>query len=107
MHRETDSADLSSLLLGNGKLDHSLLEAVEGLESLNLGGQGGLPPLLPEKRRGGEVGELGSHSPSLSGLSSPHSGSSLSIPFSSPVTPDPLRGISRVPSPGAGRQLKE
>lgn len=107
MHRETDSADLSSLLLGNGKLNHSLLEAVEGLESLNLGGQAGLPPLLPEKRRGGEVGELGSHSPSLSGFSSPHSGSSLSIPFSSPVTPDPLRGISGAPSPGAGRQLKE
>ncbi|KAM9358500.1 tensin-3-like [Symphorus nematophorus] len=98
VHRETDSADLSSLLLGNGSLEHSLLEAVEGLGSLNLGGHGGLPPLLPEKRRGGEGGELGSHSPSLSGFSSPHSGSSLSIPFSSPMTPDPLRGA---PSPGA------
>lgn len=105
MHRETDSTDLSSLLLGNGGLEHSLLEAMEGLESLNLGVQGGLPPLLPEKRRGGEGGELGSHSPSLSGFSSPHSSSSLSIPFPfpSPMTPDPLRRVSGAPSPGAGR----
>ncbi|XP_068446063.1 si:ch211-191a24.3 [Clinocottus analis] len=99
--RETDSADLASLLLGNGGLEHSLLEAMEGLGSLNLGGDGGLPPLLPEKRRGGEGAELGSRSPSLSGFSSPHSGSSLSIPFSSSMTPDPLRGLSGAPSPGA------
>ncbi|XP_078025168.1 tensin-3 [Epinephelus lanceolatus] len=98
--RETDSTDLSSLL-GNGGLEHSLLEAMEGLGSLNLGGDSGLPPLLPEKRRGGEAGELGSHSPSLSGFSSPHSGSSLSIPFSSSMTPDPLRGLSGAPSPAA------
>ncbi|TMS20678.1 Tensin-3 [Larimichthys crocea] len=102
VHRTaTDGADLSSLLLGNGGLEHSLLEAMEGLGSLNLGGHGGLPPLLPEKRRGGEGMELGSHSPSLSGFSSPHSGSSLSIPFSSPMTPDPLRGLSGAQSPGA------
>ncbi|XP_071342634.1 tensin-3-like isoform X2 [Trachinotus anak] len=101
VHRETDSADLSSLLLGNGGLDHSLLEAMEGLGTLNLGGDGGLAPLLPEKRRWGEGGELGSRSPSLSGFSSPHSGSSLSIPFSSSMTPDPLRGLSGAPSPGA------
>lgn len=56
MRRETGSSDLSSLLLGNGGLDRSLLEAVEGLGSLNLGGEGGLPPLLPEKRRWGEGG---------------------------------------------------
>nr|XP_046247767.1 tensin-3 isoform X2 [Scatophagus argus] len=98
--RETDSTDLSSLL-GNGGLEHSLLEAMEGLGSLNLGGHRGLPPLLPEKRRGGEGGEFSSHSPSLSGFSSPHSGSSISIPFSSPITPDPLRGLSGAPSPGA------
>ncbi|KAM7409334.1 hypothetical protein PAMA_001015 [Pampus argenteus] len=101
VHRETDSTDLSSLLLGNGGLDHSLLEAMEGLGGLSLRGDGGLPPLLPEKRRGGEGGDLGSHSPSLSGFSSPYSGSSLSIPFSSPMTPDPLRGASGAPSPGA------
>lgn len=103
MHKETDSTDLSMLLLGNGGLERSLLEAVEGLESLNLQGHRGLPPLLPDKRRGGEVGELGSHSPSPSGFSSPHSGSSLSIPFSSPVTPDPLRAVSGAPSPVAGK----
>lgn len=105
IRRETDSSDLSSLLLGNGSLDHSLLEAVEGLERLNLGRHGGLPPLIPEKRRGGEGGELGSYSPSLSGFSSPRSGSSLSIPFSSPVTPDPFRGVSGTSSPGAGRLI--
>lgn len=103
MHKETDSMDLSMLLLGNGGLEHSLLEAVEGLESLNLQGHRDLPPLLPDKTRGGEVGELGSHSPSLSGFSSPHSGSSLSIPFSSSVTPDPFRAVSGAPSPVAGK----
>ncbi|XP_029004901.1 tensin-3 isoform X2 [Betta splendens] len=99
VHREADGTDFTSLLLGNGGLDHSLLEAMEGLGGLSLGGDGGLPPLLPEKRRGGDL--LESRSPSLSGFSSPHSGSSLSIPLSSPRTPDPLRGLSGAPSPGA------
>ncbi|XP_076010473.1 tensin 3-2 isoform X2 [Genypterus blacodes] len=101
-HRETDSSDLSSLLLGNGGLEHSLLEVMEGLGDLGLGlGEGGPPPLLPEKRRTGEGGEFGSRSPSLSGFSSPRSGSSLSIPLSSCMTPDPLRGLGGAPSPGA------
>lgn len=108
VRRETESPDLSSLLLGNGGLDHSLLEAMEGLGTLNLGGDGGHAPLLPEKRRWvGEGGELGSRSPSLSGFSSPHSGSSLSIPFSSPMTPDPLRGLSGAQSPGSGKLSQE
>uniref|UniRef100_A0A8C7T8L4 Tensin 3 n=1 Tax=Oncorhynchus mykiss TaxID=8022 RepID=A0A8C7T8L4_ONCMY len=95
--------DLASLLLGNGGLglEHSLLKAVEGLGDLDLGlnlgldlglGEGrlgGLPPLLPEKRVPG-LGLGGSTSPSFSGFSSPHSGSSLSIPFPSAMTPDPL-----------------
>ncbi|XP_043984133.1 tensin-3 isoform X2 [Gambusia affinis] len=98
----TDSTDLSSLLLlGNGGLEHSLLEAVEGLGNLNLAGDAGIAPLLPEKRRTGEVGELGSQSPSLSGFSSPRSGSSLSIPLSSSLTSDPFRGLSGASSPGA------
>uniref|UniRef100_A0A4W6FAN1 Tensin 3 n=1 Tax=Lates calcarifer TaxID=8187 RepID=A0A4W6FAN1_LATCA len=81
--RQTDGQHrLVLVVVGNGGLDHSLLEAMEGLGTLNLGGEGGLAPLLPEKRRWGEGGELGSRSPSLSGFSSPHSGSSLSIPFS-------------------------
>ncbi|XP_034438101.1 tensin-3 isoform X1 [Hippoglossus hippoglossus] len=106
VRRGTDSPDLSALLLGNGDLEHSLREAVEGLGGLSLGGlslggDGGHAPLLPEKRRWGEGGDLGSRSPSLSGYSSPHSGSSISIPFSSSMTPDPLRGLSGAPSPGA------
>ncbi|KAM9763173.1 tensin-3-like isoform 2-T3 [Menidia menidia] len=97
-----DNADLSSLLmLRNGGLEHSLLEAVEGLGALDFRGDPRLAPLLPEKRRGGEAGEMSSRSPSLSGFSSPHSGSSISIPFSSSLTPDPLRGHSGAPSPGA------
>lgn len=104
----TDITDLS-LLLGNGSLEPSLLEAVEGLESLDLGGRPkALPPLLPEKRRGSESKEcLGSLS--LSGLSSPRSGSgsslSLSLPFSSPRTPDSLRGASGAQSPGSGLEM--
>uniref|UniRef100_A0A8C7YLH4 Tensin 3 n=1 Tax=Oryzias sinensis TaxID=183150 RepID=A0A8C7YLH4_9TELE len=46
------------------------------------------PPLLPEKKRASD-GEhsLGTASPALSGFSSPHSGSSLSIPFPN-ILPD-------------------
>lgn len=104
LHGETDSADLSSLLLGNGGLEHDLLEALDGLEGLDLGGgQKGLPPLLPQKRRGSESREGPSRSPPLSGFSSPASRSSPSLPFSSPVTPDPHPGAGGAPSPGSGR----
>lgn len=64
-------------------------------------------PLLPEKKRasGGEH-SLGTASPAPSGFSSPHSGSSLSIPFPSvlpdlsaqtPGTASPLPGEIRPP----------
>ncbi|KAJ8279886.1 hypothetical protein COCON_G00069520 [Conger conger] len=73
--QEDSGLDLSSLLEGGGLgLERSLLAAVEGL--------GGAQPPLPEKKRVSESEQsLGSRSPSLSGFSSPHSGSSVSIPF--------------------------
>lgn len=101
MHGEADGTDLSLLLLGNGGLEHSLLEAVEGLEGLDLGGgQKSLPPLLPEKRRGSESREPPPRSPSLGGFCS------LSTAFSSPITSDSLRGASGAPSPGSGRRFR-
>ncbi|XP_061539176.1 si:ch211-191a24.3 isoform X2 [Phycodurus eques] len=100
IHMETDSTDLPSLLTVNGNLEHSLLEAMGDLRDLNLGGDGDLPPLLPEKRRAGEGGDLGSCLPCLSGFSSPHSESSLSLSFSS-LTPDPFKDLSGSTSPGA------
>uniref|UniRef100_A0AAQ5XNR3 Tensin 3 n=1 Tax=Amphiprion ocellaris TaxID=80972 RepID=A0AAQ5XNR3_AMPOC len=58
------------------------------------------PPLLPEKKRASD-GEhsLGTASPALSGFSSPHSGSSLSIPF-----PNVLPDLS-VQTPGTASPL--
>uniref|UniRef100_A0A3P8ZCU5 Tensin 3 n=1 Tax=Esox lucius TaxID=8010 RepID=A0A3P8ZCU5_ESOLU len=87
---EGDQRQENSLLLGNWGLERSLLEAMEGLDlGLDLGlaedRLGGLPPLLPEKRVLG-LGQAGSRSPSLSGFSSPLSGSCLSIPFPSANT---------------------
>ncbi|KAM9322576.1 tensin-3 isoform 2-T2 [Pholidichthys leucotaenia] len=57
------------------------------------------PPLLPEKKRGSD-GEhsLGTASPALSGFSSPHSGSSLSIPFPN-ILPDLSTQMPRTASP--------
>lgn len=70
--------DLSSLLEGAG-LERSLLAAVDGLGRMGLGGA---QPPLPEKKRVSEGEQsLGSRSPSLSGFSSPNSGSTVSIPF--------------------------
>ncbi|KAM5273637.1 tensin-3 [Ctenodactylus gundi] len=79
----------------NGFLSHSsFLTAVpghSGRHSPGLQGHGGtLPgqPPLPEKKRASEGDRsLGSVSPSSSGFSSPHSGSTVSIPFPS-VLPD-------------------
>ncbi|XP_035804186.2 tensin-3 isoform X2 [Amphiprion ocellaris] len=60
------------------------------------------PPLLPEKKRASD-GEhsLGTASPALSGFSSPHSGSSLSIPF-----PNVLPDLS-VQTPGTASPLPD
>uniref|UniRef100_A0A3P9KNG9 Tensin 3 n=1 Tax=Oryzias latipes TaxID=8090 RepID=A0A3P9KNG9_ORYLA len=67
------------------------------------------PPLLPEKKRASD-GEhsLGTASPALSGFSSPHSGSSLSIPFPN-ILPDmsaqPLHTASPLPDVLASKQV--
>ncbi|XP_060939824.1 tensin-3-like isoform X2 [Limanda limanda] len=75
-----------SSLLGNGGMDRNLLTSMDGQGQLQTPQV--QPPLLPEKKRASE-GEhsLGTASPAPSGFSSPHSGSSVSIPFPS-VLPD-------------------
>lgn len=77
----TDCPNSATSLLTNGGRDRDLLSSVEGQHQIQ-------PPLLPEKKRSSD-GEhsLGTASPALSGFSSPHSGSSLSIPFPN-VLPD-------------------
>uniref|UniRef100_A0A673CQR6 Tensin 3 n=1 Tax=Sphaeramia orbicularis TaxID=375764 RepID=A0A673CQR6_9TELE len=82
----TDCLTSTSSLLGNRGMDRDLLTPVEGQSQSQL--QQVNPPLLPEKKRASD-GEhsLGTASPALSGFSSPHSGSSLSIPFPN-VLPD-------------------
>ncbi|XP_007559416.1 tensin-3 isoform X1 [Poecilia formosa] len=81
-----------SSLHGYGKncldmgIDRDLLASMDGQHQLQFPQT--QPPLLPEKKRVSD-GEhsLGTVSPALSGFSSPHSGSSLSIPFPN-VLPD-------------------
>ena len=75
-----------SSLLGNGGMDRNLLTSMDGQGQLQTPQV--QPPLLPEKKRASE-GEhsLGTASPAPSGFSSPHSGSSVSIPFPS-ILPD-------------------
>ncbi|XP_062941757.1 tensin-3 isoform X2 [Cynocephalus volans] len=88
----------------NGFLSHSFLTAAPGRGSQHspgLQGEGvtlaGQPP-LPEKKRASEGDRsLGSVSPSSSGFSSPHSGSTISIPFPN-VLPD-FSKASEVPQP--------
>ncbi|XP_026229667.1 tensin-3 isoform X3 [Anabas testudineus] len=79
----TDCPNSTSSLLGNGGMDRDLLTCIDGQNQSQM-----QPPQLPEKRRVSD-GEhsLGTASPALSGFSSPHSGSSLSIPFPN-VLPD-------------------
>ncbi|XP_065810168.1 tensin-3 isoform X2 [Labrus bergylta] len=85
----TDCPNSTSTLLGNGGMDREPLPQLPQM----------LPPLLPEKKRASD-GEhsLGTASPSLSGFSSPHSGSSLSIPFPN-VLPDLSAQIPGTASP--------
>ncbi|XP_057160546.1 tensin-3 isoform X2 [Ursus arctos] len=90
----------------NGFLSHGFLTVTPGHSSHHspvLPGQGlslpGQPP-LPEKKRASEGDRsLGSASPSSSGFSSPHSGSTVSIPFPNvlPDFPKPLEAAA--PSP--------
>uniref|UniRef100_A0A8C2WJR9 Tensin 3 n=2 Tax=Cyclopterus lumpus TaxID=8103 RepID=A0A8C2WJR9_CYCLU len=83
------AAAAAASLLGNGGVDRELLTSVDGRSQPQLPQIQMLqPPLLPEKKRASD-GEhsLGRASPALSGFSSPHSGSSLSIPFPN-VLPD-------------------
>ncbi|XP_041659136.1 tensin-3-like isoform X2 [Cheilinus undulatus] len=82
----TDCPNSNTTLLGNGGMDRELMPQMQ-------------PPLLPEKKRTSD-GEhsLGTASPALSGFSSPHSGSSLSIPFPN-VLPDLSAQILGTASP--------
>lgn len=94
----TDCPNSTTQPLGNGSMERDLLDGQ--IPSLLL-----LPPHLPEKKRASD----GEHSfrtasPSLSGFSSPHSGSSLSIPFPN-VLPDLSSQMSGTASPLPGRRL--
>ncbi|XP_075414249.1 tensin-3 isoform X2 [Tenrec ecaudatus] len=91
----TPSAPLPTAgIIDNGFLPHHFLAVApghSGQHSPILQGQGmplpGQPP-LPEKKRASEGDHsFGSASPSSSGFSSPHSGSTISIPFPN-VLPD-------------------
>lgn len=91
----------------NGFLPHSFLTVAPGHgghHSPVLQGQGlslpGQPP-LPEKKRASEGDRsLGSVSPSSSGFSSPHSGSTMSIPFPNVLPDFPKPPEAAAPSPG-------
>ncbi|XP_042353667.1 tensin-3-like isoform X1 [Plectropomus leopardus] len=102
-----DCPNTTSNLLGNGGMDRELLTSMDGQSQLQLPQM--QPPLLPEKKRTSD-GEhsLGTASPALSGFSSPHSGSSLSIPFPN-VLPDlsaqTLGTVSPLPDVLAGKQV--
>ncbi|KAM3605152.1 uncharacterized protein V6R79_021456 [Siganus canaliculatus] len=93
----TDCPNSTSSLLGNGGMDRELLNVIEGQNQSQMPQI--LPPLLPEKKRASD-GEhsLGTASPALSGFSSPHSGSSLSIPFPNHL-PDLSAQMPGAPSP--------
>lgn len=84
----------------NGFLPHNFLVAPThgGQHGSSLPGQ----PPLPEKKRASEGDRsLGSVSPSSSGFSSPHSGSTMSIPFPN-ILPDFSKGPEAA-APSSGR----
>ncbi|KAM9844700.1 tensin-3 [Aulostomus maculatus] len=92
----SDCLTSTSSLLGNGgKNEMDLLKSMDS----NHNQPQMQPPHLPEKKRASD-GEhsLGTSSPALSGFSSPHSGSSLSIPFPN-VLPDLSAQTSGTASP--------
>nr|XP_043889051.1 tensin-3-like isoform X2 [Solea senegalensis] len=93
----TDCPNSGLPLLGNGGMDRDILTSLDGQNQSQISQM--LPPLLPEKKRTSD-GEhsLGTASPALSGFSSPHSGSSVSIPFPN-VLPDLSSQTPRTASP--------
>ncbi|XP_077376219.1 tensin-3 [Festucalex cinctus] len=84
-----------ALLLGNGSTERDILTSLDENQSQPLLM---LPPHLPEKKRVSDGEHGGTASPALSGFSSPHSGSSLSIPFPN-VLPDLSAQMPRTGSP--------
>ncbi|XP_077470916.1 tensin-3 [Stigmatopora argus] len=80
----------TTLLLGNETMERLILTSLDGNQSQ--------PPHLPEKKRVSDGEHGGTASPALSGFSSPHSGSSLSIPFPN-VLPDLSIHMPRTGSP--------
>lgn len=86
-------------LLGNGAMEESLFTSMDGQNQSQM-----QPPQLPEKKRASDGDHsLGTASPALSGFSSPHSGSSLSIPFPN-VLPDLSAQTSGTASPLPGKR---
>nr|XP_057922598.1 tensin-3-like isoform X2 [Doryrhamphus excisus] len=86
-------------VLGNGAMERDILNSLDGNQSQLHQLQ---PPHLPEKKRASDgENSLGRASPALSGFSSPHSGSSLSIPF-----PNVLPDLS-AQMPGTGSLLPD
>uniref|UniRef100_A0A3Q2YFS3 Tensin 3 n=1 Tax=Hippocampus comes TaxID=109280 RepID=A0A3Q2YFS3_HIPCM len=90
-----------ALLLGNGSRERDNLSSLDENQSQSFLMQ---PPHLPEKKRVSDGERGGTSSPALSGFSSPHSGSSLSIPFPN-VLPDLSAQIPRTGSPLPGDKV--
>lgn len=97
----TNCPTSASSLIGNGGMERHLLNSTDGMQNRSQPVQI-QPPHLPEKKRISDGDHsLGTASPALSGFSSPHSGSSLSIPFPN-VLPDLSAQTSGTASPLPG-----